>query len=136
VNPNFGKTNLCVSCWLPHFYLDTSILACVCHIGGATWLLVFVILKPYTKFGSSQTSKHEGEEVGSHCQANPVAPDLQNWWHQFLAVWLFHCERACPEIPEISLEIPDFPETPESPGFTDKFVLSGDFSGLAYSPPL
>jgi hypothetical protein len=55
-------------------------------------------------------------------------------------VWLFRCEGASPEIPEISPEIPDFPETPEkSPQnlrFTDKFVLSGDFSGLAYSPPL
>jgi hypothetical protein len=40
----------------------------------------------------------------------------------------------------MSPEIPDFPETPEKspeiPGFTDKFVLSGDFSGLTYSPPL
>jgi hypothetical protein len=55
-------------------------------------------------------------------------------------VWLFHCKGASPEIPEISPEIPDFLETPEkspkNPGFTDKFVLSGDFSGLAYSPPL
>jgi hypothetical protein len=55
-------------------------------------------------------------------------------------VWLFRCEGADPEIPKISPEIPDFPETPEKsleiPGFTDKFVLSSDFSGLAYSPPL
>jgi hypothetical protein len=54
-------------------------------------------------------------------------------------VWLFRCEGANPELPEISPEIPDFSETPEkSPEnlrFTDKFVLSGDFSGLAYSPP-
>jgi hypothetical protein len=88
---------------------------------------------------SSKTSKQEGEEEGSHCQANPVAPDLQIRWHRFWDVWLFRCEGASPEIPEISPEIPDFPETPEkspeSPGFTDKFVLSGDFSGLAYSPP-
>jgi hypothetical protein len=36
-----------------------------------------------------------------------------------------------PEIPKISPEILDFPETPEKspeyPGFTDKIVLSGDF---------
>jgi hypothetical protein len=68
-----------------------------------------------------------------------VAPDLQNRWHQFWAVCLFHCEGASPEIPEISPEIPNFPETPEkspeNPGVTDKFFLSGDFSGLAYSPP-
>jgi hypothetical protein len=61
VNPNFGKTNPCVSCCLPRIYLVLSILASLCHIGGATWLLVFVkcrhsifikelILKPYTKF--------------------------------------------------------------------------------------
>jgi hypothetical protein len=53
-------------------------------------------------------------------------------------VWLFRCEGTSSEIPEISPEIPNFPETPEkspeNPGFTDKFVLSGDFSGLAYSP--
>jgi hypothetical protein len=46
---------------LPHIYFDIFIIACFCHIGGATWLLVFVkcrhsifikklILKPYTKF--------------------------------------------------------------------------------------
>jgi hypothetical protein len=83
---------------------------------------------------SSQPTKQE-EEEGSHCQA----PDLQNRWHRFWAVWLFRCEGASPEIPEISSEIPDIPETPEKspeiPGITDKFVLSGDFSGLAYSPP-
>jgi hypothetical protein len=81
---------------------------------------------------SSQTIKQEVAEEGSHCQANPVAPVLQR------AVWLFRCEGASPEIPEISPEIPDFPETleksPRNLGFTDKFVLSGDFSGLACSP--
>jgi hypothetical protein len=54
-------------------------------------------------------------------------------------VWLFRCEGVSPEILEISPEIPDFPETPEkipeNPGFTNKFVLSGVFSGLACSPP-
>jgi hypothetical protein len=89
---------------------------------------------------SSQTSKQEGEEEGSHCEGNPVAPDLQKRWHRFWVVWLFRYEGASPEISEISPEIPDFPETPEespeSSVFTDKFVLSGDFSGLAYSPPL
>jgi hypothetical protein len=88
---------------------------------------------------SSQTIKQEVEKEGSHCQANPVAPILQNWWYRFWAVWLFRCEGASPEIPEISPKIPDFPETPEksleNSGFTDKFVLSGDFSGLSYSPP-
>jgi hypothetical protein len=80
---------------------------------------------------SNQTSKQEGEEEGSHCQANSVAPDFQNRWHRFWAVCSFRCEGAIPEIPEIFPEIPDFPETPEKspeyPGFTDKFVLSGDF---------
>jgi hypothetical protein len=51
----------------------------------------------------------------------------------------FHCEGASPEIPEIFPEIPDFPETPEkSPeylGFTDKFVLSGDFQDSPIHPP-
>jgi hypothetical protein len=89
---------------------------------------------------SSQTTKQEVEKEGSHCLANPVAPILHNRWHQFWAVWLFRCEGTSPEISEISPGIPDFPEipekSPENPGFTDKFVLSGDFSGLAYSPPL
>jgi hypothetical protein len=89
---------------------------------------------------SSQTSKQEGEEEGSHCQANPVAPDLQNRWHRFWAVCSFRCEGTSPEIPEIFPEIPDFPETPEKspeyPGFTDKFVLSGDFQDSPIHPPL
>jgi hypothetical protein len=84
---------------------------------------------------SSQTSKQEGEEEGSHCQANPVAPDLQN-----RAVCSFRCEGASPEISEIFPEIPEFPETPEKspeyPGFTDKFVLSGDFQDSPIHPPL
>jgi hypothetical protein len=87
---------------------------------------------------SSQTSKQEGEEEGSHCQANPVAPNLQNRWHRFWEVCLFRCEGASPEIPEISPEIPDFPETPEKSleysGFTDKFVLSGDFQDSPIHP--
>jgi hypothetical protein len=61
---------------------------------------------------SSQTSKQE-EEEGSHYQAKPVAPDLQNRWHRFWAVYIFHCAGACPEILEISPKIPDFPETSE-----------------------
>jgi hypothetical protein len=89
---------------------------------------------------SSQTSKQEGEEEGSHCQANSVAPDLQNRWHRFSAVCSFRCEGASLEIPEIFPEIPDFPETleksPEYPGFTDKFVLSGDFKDSPIHPPL
>jgi hypothetical protein len=55
-------------------------------------------------------------------------------------VCLFCCEGTSPEIPEISLEISDFPETPEKspeyPGFTDKFVLSGDFQDSPIHPPL
>jgi hypothetical protein len=90
--------------------------------------------------GSSQISKQEGEEEGSHCQANLVAPDLQNRWHRFWAVCLFRCEGASPEIPEISTEIPDFPETLEKSlkyqRFTDKFVLSGDFQDSPIHPPL
>jgi hypothetical protein len=90
---------------------------------------------------SSQTSKQEGEEEGSHCQANPVAPDLQNRWNRFWAVCSFHCEGASPEISEIFPKIPDFPETPEKipeyPEFTDKFVLSGDFQDSPiHTPPL
>jgi hypothetical protein len=54
-------------------------------------------------------------------------------------VCLFRCEGASPEILEISPEIPDFPETPEKspeyPGFTDKFVLSGDFQDSPIHPP-
>jgi hypothetical protein len=84
---------------------------------------------------SSQTSKQEGEKEGSHCQANLVAPDLQNRW----AVWLFRCEGTSPEIPEISPEFLDFPETPEKspeiPGFTDKFVLVVIFQDSHIHPP-
>jgi hypothetical protein len=51
----------------------------------------------------------------------------------------FRCEGAIPEIPEIFPEILDFPETPEKspeyPGFTDKFVLSGDFQDSPIHPP-
>jgi hypothetical protein len=46
-------------------------------------------------------------------------------------VHIFRCAGTTPEIPEISLDIPDFSETLEKsleyPGFTDKIVLSGDF---------
>jgi hypothetical protein len=88
---------------------------------------------------SSQTSKQVGEEEGSHYLANPVAPDLQNWWHRFWAVCSFRCEGTSPEILDISPEIPDFPETPEKsleyPGFTNKFVLSGDFQDSPIHPP-
>jgi hypothetical protein len=41
-------------------------------------------------------------------------------------------------VSEISLEIPDFPETleknPEYPVFTDKIVLSGDFQDSPIHP--
>jgi hypothetical protein len=64
---------------------------------------------------------------------------LQNRWHRFWAVCSFRFEGTSPEIPEISPEIPDFPETleksPEYPGFTDKFVLSGDFQDSPIHPP-
>jgi hypothetical protein len=52
----------------------------------------------------------------------------------------FCCEGTSLEILEIYPEIPDFPETPEKsleyPGFTDKFVLSGDFQDSPIHPPL
>jgi hypothetical protein len=61
-----------------------------------------------------------------------VAPGWQNC--------IFRCADACPVTPEIFPESLDFPETPEKsleyPDFADKIVFSGDFSGLAYSPPL
>jgi hypothetical protein len=82
---------------------------------------------------SSQISKQEGEEEGSHCQANPVAPDLQTRWHRFWAVYIFRYAGASPKIL-------DFPETLEKsleyPVFTDKFVLSGDFQDSPIHPPL
>jgi hypothetical protein len=84
---------------------------------------------------SSQTSKQEEEEEGSHCQANPVAPDLQNQWHRFWAVYIFRRAGASPKILEISPEILDFPETPDYSGFTDKIVLSGDFQDSPIHPP-
>jgi hypothetical protein len=46
-------------------------------------------------------------------------------------MYIFRYAGTSPEIPKISPEILDFPETPEKsqeyPGFTDKIVLSGDF---------
>jgi hypothetical protein len=113
-----------------------------------------LILKPYTKVefksnkqtrrrsrGESLPGKPGGTEFeGSHCQANPVVPNLQNRWHQFWEVCLFRCEGVSPEIPEIYPEIPDFPETPEkspeNPRFTHKFVFSGDFQDSPIHPPL
>jgi hypothetical protein len=90
---------------------------------------------------SSQTTKQEEEEdekEGSHCQANPVAPDLQNRWHRLWAVCLFRCAGDNPEILEIFPEISDFPKTPEKspeyPGFIDKIVLSGDFQDSPIHP--
>jgi hypothetical protein len=69
-----------------------------------------------------------------------VAPDLQNQWHRFWAVCSFRCEGASPETPEIFPETPGFPEipdkSPEYSGFTDKFVLSGDFQDSPIHPPL
>jgi hypothetical protein len=79
---------------LPLFYLVISILACFCHIGGTTRLLVFVkcrhsisikelILKPYTKFEfkpNNQTRSRRGESLpgkpGGTGFAKPVAPVL------------------------------------------------------------
>jgi hypothetical protein len=101
-------------------------------------LIKELILKPYTKFEFKLNKQTRSRRRGSHCQANPVAPDLQNRWHRFWTVCLFRCEGASLEIPKISPEIPDFPETPEkSPeysGFTDKFVLSGDFQDSPIHP--
>jgi hypothetical protein len=142
---------------LPRIYLDISILSCFCHIGGATWSLVFVkcrhsifikelILKRYTKFEfkpNKQTRRRKRGEslpgkLGGTGFAKPVAPDLINQWHRFWAVCSFCCKGASPEIPEIFPEFPDFPETPEKsleyPGFTDKIVLSGDFHDLPIHP--
>jgi hypothetical protein len=55
-------------------------------------------------------------------------------------VYIFRCAGTSPEIPQISLEIPDYPETPEKsleyPGFTDKIILSGDFQDSPIHPPL
>jgi hypothetical protein len=95
---------------------------------------------PYTKFEFKSNKKtrrrRRGESLpcksGGTGFAKPVAPVLGSV--------VIPMRRASPEILEISPEILDFPETPEksleSLGFTDKFVLSGDFSGLAYSPLL
>jgi hypothetical protein len=97
VNPNFGKTNLCVSCWftlhLPHF----ASLASTCYICGSTQVLVFVecrhslsikelILNPYTKFElkpSKQTRRRRrGESLsgkpGGTEFAKTVAPVLSS----------------------------------------------------------
>jgi hypothetical protein len=51
-------------------------------------------------------------------------------------VCLFRCVGVSPKIPEIFLEIPDFPETSEYPSFTDKIVLSGDFQDSPIQTPL
>jgi hypothetical protein len=53
-------------------------------------------------------------------------------------VYIFRYTGASPKILEISLDISDFPETPEkSPeylGFNDKIVLSGDFQDSLFTP--
>jgi hypothetical protein len=106
-----------------------------------------LILKPYTKLEfkpNKQTRRRRrGESLpgkpGGTGFAKPVAPDLQNRWHQFWAVCLFRCKGASPEIPEIFPEFSDLLQTPEKspeyPGFTDKIVLSGDFHDSP-TPPL
>jgi hypothetical protein len=130
VNPNFGKTNPCVSCFTS-LYLDISILAFFCHIGEATWLLVFVkcrhskfikelILKPYTKFEFKSNKQTRSRRREESLPGKPGGTGFANRWHRFWAVSLFRCEGASPEIS-------DFPETPEKspeyPRFTKKFVL-------------
>jgi hypothetical protein len=51
---------------------------------------------------------------------------LQTRWHRFWAVCSFRCEGDSPETLE---------KSPEYPGFTDKFVLSGDFQDSPIHPP-
>jgi hypothetical protein len=95
--------------------------------------------EPHTKF-ELKPSKQSRRLEGSHCQANPVAPDLQNQWHRFWAVYIFHYAGASPEIMEIFPEIPNFSKTPEKspeyPDFADKIVLSDDFQDSPIHPPL
>jgi hypothetical protein len=98
-----------------------------------------LILKPYTKFEFKSTKQTRRRRRGESLPGKTVAPDLQNRWHRFWAVSLFSCEGTSPEIPEISPEIPYFPETPEKtseiPGITDKFVLSVIFQDSPIHPP-
>jgi hypothetical protein len=107
VNPNSGKTNLCVSCWFTLHLPHLASLASTCYICGSTWVLVSVKCRHSISIKELTFAKS---------------------WRQFWAVRIFRCTGAGPEYPEISLESPDFPETPgkspEYPGLTDKIVLS------------
>jgi hypothetical protein len=94
-------------------------------------LIKELILKPYTKFEFKLNKQTRRRRRGESLPGKPGGTGFAKRWHRFWAVCLFRCEGVSLEIPEIFPEIPNFPETPdkspEYPGFTDKFVLSGDF---------
>jgi hypothetical protein len=94
-----------------------------------------LFLKPYTKFEFSPNKQTRRRRRGKSLPGKPGGTGFAK-----PAVFIFHCAGTSSEIQEISPEISDFPETPEKspeyPGFTDKFVLSGDFQDSPIHPPL
>jgi hypothetical protein len=102
-------------------------------------LIKELILKPYTKFGfksNKQTRRRiRGESLpgkpGGTGFAKPMPPVLGS-------VFIPLRRRQYRYSGDISPEILDFPKTPEKSleysGFTDKFVLSGDFQDTPIHP--
>jgi hypothetical protein len=91
VNTNFGKINLCVSCWFFLHFPCFASLASICYICGSTRILVFVkcrhpislkelILKLHTKFElkpSRQTRRMtRGESLPDKPGGTGLAPVL------------------------------------------------------------
>jgi hypothetical protein len=98
-----------------------------------------LIFKAYIKFEFKPNNQTRSRRRGESLPGKPGGSGFAKPVAQVLGSVLFPLRRRQYRDSRDFPEIPDFPETPEksleNPGFTDKFVLIGDFSGLTYSPP-
>jgi hypothetical protein len=72
-----------------------------------------LILKLFTKFELKPNKQTRRRRRGESLPGKPGGTGFAKPVARFWAVCSFRCEGTSPEIPEISPEIPDFPETPE-----------------------